>query len=60
MSDGVMQVPDGRKVQDLVPLLINILEKVRRLPHGPERTAALVQIRNFQMRLTAILLKRAG
>ena len=35
MSDGVMQVPDGGKVQDLVPLLINILEKVRRLPHGP-------------------------
>jgi len=58
MSDRAKQVSDGDDVRELLQVLTRIFEKVRRLPPGAERIAALEQIRDFQIRLGAILLKR--
>ena len=58
MSDRAKQVSDGDDVRELLQVLTRIFEKVRRLPPGAERMAALEQIRDFQIRLGAILLKR--
>ena len=58
MSDRIKQEPDGDDVRELVQVLTRIFEMVRRLPPGAERMAALEQIRDFQIRLGAILLKR--
>ena len=59
MSDRAKQVSDGDDVRELLQVLTRIVEMVRRLPPGAERIAALEQIRDFQIRLGAILLKRA-
>lgn len=58
MSDRIKQEPDGDDVRELLQVLTRIFEMVRRLPPGAERIAALEQIRDFQIRLGAILLKR--
>ena len=58
MSDRIEQVPDGDHVRELLQVLTHIFEMARRLPPGAERIAALEQIRDFQTRLGAILLKR--
>jgi len=58
MIDSAKQVPDGADVHELLELLINIFRAVRRLPEGPERSAALVRIKDFQSQLSAILLRR--
>jgi hypothetical protein len=58
MSDHIKQVPDGDDIRELLQVLTRIYEIVRRLPPGAERIAALEQIRDFQTRLGAILLKR--
>ena len=58
MSDRIKQEPDGDDIGELVQVLTRIFEMVRRLPPGAERMAALEQIRDFQIRLGAILLKR--
>ena len=58
MSDRAKQVSDGDDVRELLQVLTRIVEMVRRLPPGAERIAALEQIRDFQVRLSAILLKR--
>ena len=58
MSDRIKQEPDGDDIGELVQVLTRIFEMVRRLPPGAERIAALEQIRDFQIRLGAILLKR--
>ena len=58
MSDRIKQVPDGDDIRELLQVLTHIFEMVRRLPPGAERIAALEQIRDFQTRLGAILLKR--
>ena len=58
MSDRIEQVPDGDHVRELLQVLTHIFEMARRLPPGAERIAALEQIRDFQTRLSAILLKR--
>ena len=58
MSDRIKQEPDGDDIGELLQVLTRIFEKVRRLPPGAERIAALEQIRDFQIRLGAILLKR--
>ena len=58
MSDRIEQVPDGDHVRELLQVLTHIFEMARRLPPGAERMAALEQIRDFQIRLGAILLKR--
>ena len=58
MSDRIKQVPDGDDVRELLQVLTRIFEMVRRLPPGAERIAALEQIRDFQIRLSAILSKR--
>ena len=58
MSDRIEQVPDGDHVRELLQVLAHIFEMARRLPPGAERIAALEQIRDFQTRLGAILLKR--
>ena len=58
MSDRAKQVSDGDDVRELLQVLTRIFEKVRRLPPGAERIAALEQIRDFHIRLGAILLKR--
>ena len=57
MSDRAKQVSDGDDVRELLQVLTRIFE-VRRLPPGAERIASLEQIRDFQTRLGAILLKR--
>ena len=57
MSDRIEQVPDGDHVRELLQVLTHIFEMARRLPPGAERIAALEQIRDFQTRLGAILLK---
>ena len=48
---------DGKSVQpnssDL-DLLANLLDRAQMLPLGPERAAALLEIRSFQQRLAAI------
>ena len=58
MSDRIEQVPDGDHVRELLQVLTHIFEMARRLPPGAERMAALEQIRDFQIRLGRILLKR--
>ena len=58
MSDRIKQEPDGDDIGELLQVLTRIFEMVRRLPPGAERMAALEQIRDFQIRLGAILLKR--
>ena len=58
MSDRIKQEPDGDDIGELLQVLTRIYEIVRRLPPGAERIAALEQIRDFQIRLGAILLKR--
>ena len=58
MSDRMKQVPDGDDVRELLQVLTRIVEMVRRLPPGAERIAALEQIRDFQIRLGAILSER--
>jgi len=58
MSDRIKQEPDGDDIGELLQILTRIFEMVRRLPPGAERIAALEQIRDFQIRLGAILLKR--
>ena len=58
MSDRIKQVSDGDDVRELLQVLTRIFEMVRRLRPGAERIAALEQIRDFQTRLGAILLKR--
>ena len=58
MSDRAKQVSDGDDVRELLQVLTRIVEMVPRLPPGAERIAALEQIRDFQIRLGAILLKR--
>jgi len=58
MSDRIKQAPDGDDIRELLQVLTHIFEMVRRLPPGAERIAALEQIRDFQTRLGAILLKR--
>ena len=58
MSDRIKQEPDGDDVRELLHVLTRIYEMARRLPPGAERIAALEQIRDFQTRLGAILLKR--
>jgi len=58
MSDRIKQEPDGDDVRELLQVLTRIFEMVRRLPPGAERIAALEQIRDFQIRLSAILSKR--
>jgi hypothetical protein len=58
MSDRIRQVPDGDDVHELFQVLTRIFGMARRLPPGAERIAALEQIRDFQTRLGAILLKR--
>jgi hypothetical protein len=58
MSDRAKQVPDGDDLRELLKVLMHIFEMVRRLPPGAERVTALEQIRDFQTRLRAILLKR--
>jgi hypothetical protein len=60
MSDRAKQVSDGDDVRELLQFLTRIFEKVRRLPPGAERIAALEQIRDFQTQLGAILLERVG
>ena len=59
MGDRIKQVSDGDDIRELLQVLTRIFEMVRRLPPGAERIAALEQIRDFQIRLGAILLKRA-
>ena len=49
---------DDDKVRELLQVFMRIVEIARRLPPGAERVAALEQIRDFQTRLDAILLKR--
>ena len=58
MSDRIKQEPDGDDIGELLQVLTRIFEMVRRLPPGAERMAALEQIRDFQIRLGGILLKR--
>jgi hypothetical protein len=58
MSDRIKQEPDGDDIGELLQVLTRIFEMVRRLPPGAERMTALEQIRDFQIRLGAILLKR--
>ena len=58
MRDRIKQEPDGDDIGELLQVLTRIFEMVRRLPPGAERMAALEQIRDFQIRLGAILLKR--
>ena len=53
-------MPDATDVHELMLLLMRIFERVRRLPRGPERAAALEQIKDFQRRLEIILKNRAG
>ena len=57
MIESAEHVPNGADVHELLELLINIFRAVRRLPEGPERSAALVQIKDFQSQLSAILLR---
>ena len=51
MSDGPMERPDG----DDLDLLADLLDRAQLLPVGPERTAALQEIRSFQKRLAAMM-----
>ena len=60
MSDRTKQVSDGDDVRELLQMLMRVFEMVRRLPPGAERIAALGQIRDFKIRLDAILLERVG
>ena len=60
MSNRIKQGPDGDDLRELLQLLMHIFEMVRRLPPGPERVAALEQIRDFQTRLRAILERQAS
>jgi hypothetical protein len=60
MDDVAKQMPDTTDVHELLLLLMRIFERVRRLPLGPERSAALEQITDFQRRLGIILKNRAG
>ena len=54
MSDAAIEVPNSPDIN----LLANLLERAQRVPAGPERTAVLVEIRDFQRRLAAILAAR--
>jgi len=58
MSNRIKRGPDGDDLRELLQVLMHIFEMVRRLPPGAERIAALEQIRDFQIRLSAILSKR--
>jgi hypothetical protein len=62
MSDGAIDVPpngsDINLLADLLNLLADLLERAQQLPEGPDRTAVLLEIRDFQRRLAAILAAR--
>ena len=58
MSNRIKREPNGDDLRELLQVLMHIFEMVRRLPPGAERMAALEQIRDFQIRLGGILLKR--
>ena len=49
---------DFGELQQLVSILVNVLASVQRLPHGPERNAALKQVEEFQKRIEAMLIQR--
>ncbi len=57
MSDSAKHLPNGTDPRELVHLLSDLRDAVRLLPHGAERIAALPQVRDFQTRLSAILLR---
>jgi hypothetical protein len=52
MSDGAIRVPNNYDVD----LLADLLQRAQQLPEGPERTAVLLEIRDFQRKLAAILI----
>jgi hypothetical protein len=59
MNDDAKQMPETTDLYELLLLLMRLFERVQRLPLGPERSAALEQIRDFQLRLGTILKSRA-
>lgn len=58
-GDGAMDLPDENSPHELVVQLSNLVETALRLAPGPDRMAALEQIKEFQYRL-AVLLARPG
>jgi hypothetical protein len=59
MNDDAKQTPETTDLYELTLLLMRLFERVQRLPLGPERSAALEQISDFQLRLGTILKSRA-
>jgi hypothetical protein len=58
MSDGATQELD--ELRKLMGSLAQLIETAQRLPPGPERAAALAQIRLFQLRMAALLPEGRG
>ena len=52
MSDAAIEVPNSTDID----LLADLLQRAQQLPVGPERTAVLLEIRDFQRKLAAILI----
>ena len=55
MSDGAVVQPNRSDLD----LLADLLDRAQKLPPGPERSAALREIRSFQKRLAMIWLQTA-
>ena len=57
MNDASEQVPDVADVREVMGLLNDLFDRVRRLPPGREREVAFEQMKDFQLRLGIILAK---
>jgi hypothetical protein len=59
LSQQPFGTPDSDQLKETIQLLAGLCETAQRLPEGAERQDALLQIRNFQMRM-AVFVRRLG
>jgi hypothetical protein len=56
---GALQVPEIRKMQEVVTILANLQDAANQLPEGTERQNALREVRGYQIRMAAFV-RRLG
>ena len=57
MFRGAVELPESKKVEEIVTMLANLWDAAHRLPEGTERQNAIREIAGYQIRIVALVLR---
>ena len=57
MFRGAVELPESKKVEEIVTMPANLWDAAHRLPEGTERQEAIREIAGYQIRIVALVLR---